>query len=99
MSELDDIRARGEAATPCRTECGSYVCETEKDRARLLAALDAVEALADDLARSAYEMCIAGGESDREADFSEGHYVGTMKEKDESAARIRAAIKTALGEL
>ena len=84
MSEtLASIRQRAARVWLCPEDCPLPECRTEQDRARLLAALDAVLAIADDLISD-----ITG------ADGVENEAQDEIR--DQIAGRIRAAVNDAL---
>jgi hypothetical protein len=82
------MKARVLAEQGCSSDpCGSKVCRAQRDRAKLYAALDAVEALADE-----WETLAGPG---TEADRVFGRQGISV---EFAVKKIRAAIREALGE-
>lgn len=61
-------------------------------------AIQRLLALADQWDREARTMSIAAGDSPRPLDYSEGHYVATLKHYREHAALVRQIITTTMGD-
>jgi hypothetical protein len=86
-----------ESANGCTSDpCGSQVCQTQRDRARLLDAIDAVLALADTLeVRAAANHARATAAATHHWQDS-GAYQALELGQSQAAHEIRAAITKAL---
>lgn len=82
LAERDEALARLDRPSPAIEELAA-------ERDELQARIERVRHLADKWAEDAYASSIAGGESPRPADYSEGHYVGVMKTNDKHARELR----------
>lgn len=87
---LAPIRARHEVSAPlCKDTCPSEECQAMQDRARLLAAIEAIESLVDE-----FEESSEGFGLDLQDDDFERGWHGARRE---TVAMIRTALAAALG--
>ena len=88
---LEPIQKRAESESGCNSDpCGSKVCKAQRDRARLLAAVQAIDGLTEEIEEEAGVL----GLNLQEDDFDRGWYGARRDAVD----RIRTAIESALSE-